>query len=559
MTQLLLDNEGREAIREAMIDLARRRLARHWKRDFVRAFESWRTSGTFDRSVLIGAMNDALDDEIRDLYRLLAACGALPVTVGDLEYHVDQTVGVGSDITGDGSATAPYATMWFLDYLPATIRHHVRILIHADHSEYNINTSRFCVEHEGLLTFAGAAAPEVLSSNHEVSSVLTSYNGLLFTAPVALEEALAGGWWVQQTDAGAYQYWAAPILSNKADTIWYPSGDGTEMIPSAGNICRIIRPSISLSVDYLTLAHNAIARREGALAASSRVTFANLRIDIDKSAGGIYENALFQSPTAFTFCSLVSGGSTCIEGQINYRPSVDAALMSVTQSTIKNLSSTTAGMGPGVNTAGLHLLDSMIHLRNGSFIRDAVIDADIVMWGTSQLHAAAVRGEINAINCTGSDGFYYIDPFAASIHWVLSLVPADGGNTLNVYNSTINIDNLRFVNRTGESNYTCIQAWALCNLTLRSIGQDTTFPATFPHVPPDHGIVFGTWGTRLYLTFTLLEFDPTSASVNLEATVAGEDIRWEDGVLPTLQAWPVGAYMAHWDTIGISLVQRGAL
>ncbi|MDD5347803.1 MAG: hypothetical protein PHT59_04230 [Candidatus Omnitrophica bacterium] len=530
-------------------------MRRHWKRDFVRAFEAWRSTGIFDRSVLIDAMNNGLDQEIRDLYQLLAVCGALEVTIDDLEYHVNYATG--SDVTGDGSATNPYASMWFLPYLPATIRHHVRILIEADHTEYTINTSRFSFEQDGFLNFVGVSAPEVLSENHEVSAVLTNYNGFLFTAPVALEEALSGGWWLQKTSAGLYQTWAAPILSNKTDTLWVPAGDGTELIPNIGDICRIIRPALSLTVENLILAHKATTRRTGATYASARVAFCNLRIDVDMSASGISENALVQAPTAFTFCRLNSNISLRMEGKINEYPSIDAALDVVSATGIKNLSSSTAGVGPGVNTSGLILYAPALVMRNGSLVRDAVIDADIFMYGNARLRAIGVRGEINCINCTLSDEMTGIDQYAGPISWLLCLVPADAGNNFNIYNSTVNIRNVRFVNRTGETNYCFAQAWGLCNITLCAIGQDTNWPLTFPHTPPSHGIVLGTNGTRDFMGLWFLEWDPTSADVNLDVTVAGQEIRIDDGI-PTYQAWPA-ARGHRLDPRGWVVVVRGAV
>lgn len=556
MTQLLLDNEGREAIREGIIHLAKRRLSRRWKRAFVVAFEAWRISGTFDRSVLIDAMNDAHDDEVRDLYRLLASVGALPVTIGDLEYNVNQDTG--SDITGDGSAAAPYATMWFLDYLPATIRYHVRILIHSDHSEYNINTSRFVFEQDGFLTFSGVSAPEVLSSGHLADSVLLGYNATHFAAPVALEEALAGGWWVQKTNAGIYQNWAAPILSNKPDIVYYPAGDGTELIVAAADTVRFIRPALTLTVKNLVLAHKATYQRLGMYYASNRVTFCNLRVDVDQSASGITKNAVIEAPTAFTFCSLISKNSLHIDGKINASASSDAALDTVSESTVKNLSSTTAGMGPGVNTAGLHIKDQSVFLLNRALIRDAVIDAGFLLcFGTSRLRAVGVRGEIDMINCLLSDDFENIDQYSAPFSYILSLVPADGGNTFNVYNSHSRIANVRFVNRSLELNNAFLQWWGSCHLSLLSCGGDTTVPAFFPHSQPDFGIYAGTWGTRLFLGDLILEWDPTHAEVDLQGAIA--DVRFDDApALPTQVAYPA-IYADVSDINGFGRVCRGAV
>lgn len=553
MTQLLLDNEGREAIREGIIHLAKRRLSRRWKRAFVVAFEAWRTSGTFDRSVLIDAMNDAHDDEVRDLYRLLASVGALPVTIGDLEYNVNQDTG--SDITGDGSAAAPYATMWFLDYLPQTIRHHVRILIHSDHSEYNINTSRFCIEREGFISFVGVSAPEVLSSGHIVANLMTSYNAVQFTAPVALEEALSGGWWLQEMTAGAFQYWAHPILTNKADIIYYPVGDGTALNPNPGDSMRIMRPALTLSVENMVLSHRASADLQGgAYWASNRVTFCNLRIDV---TGGRASAVLFDAPTAFTFCTILSSGNIRWQGRINDYPAYDNALLSVSGCEVKNLSSSNAGMGPGIVTAGLHVTDSFLFLLDGAVFRHGVSNSYMVMFGNSRISGIGIRGELNLVNKNHADDNTGTDQYTASIAYVLSCVPADGGNSINCYNSTTRIRRFRFINRTAEINNAFIQWWGLCHVSLEYCGQDTTFPATFPHVPPDYGIFGGTWGTRLFLGDIMLEWDPTSASYNLDGMSA--DLRFDDGAIPTTLAFPAAPYTIQYDTGGISRVFRGAI
>ena len=554
MTQLLLDNEGREAIREGIIHLAKRRLSRRWKRAFVVAFEAWRISGTFDRSVLIDAMNDAHDDEVRDLYRLLASVGALPVTIGDLEYNVNQDTG--SDITGDGSAAAPYATMWFLDYLPQTIRHHVRILIHSDHSEYNINTSRFTFEKEGFLSFVGVSAPEVLSSGHIVSAVMQYYNAVQFTAPVALEEALAGGWWLQEMTAGAFQYWAHPILTNKADIIYYPVGDGTALTPNPGDSMRIIRPALELTIENVILGHSASADRQGgAYGASTRVTFCNLRIDV---TSGQTDGCLFDSPTAFTFCTLASNGNIRWQGRINDYPAYDNALLSASLCTVKNLSSSNAGIGPGVVVAGLHVTDSFIYMLEGAVFRHGVSNSDIVAFGNSRLRGIGIRGELNLVNKVHADDNTGTDQYTASIAYILSCVPADGGNSINTYNSVCRISKFRFINRTGETNFACLGVWGICDLDLDSIGQDTTDPINFPHVPPDHGIVHGTWLTRHYLARVLVEWNPTSVNYNLVAAIPGQEIVWYDGV-HTMSAWPGAAHLGLVDSAGFSVVQRGSL
>ena len=127
MSNLLTDQEGRDVVVTAQRYLIQRRLSRFFKRTFVIAFDDYENTGYFDLSILLGQLNEAHDPELRALFRLLALTGALPTTFETLEVYVDGTTG--NDISGDGSATHPFKTLWFVDYLPKTILHPVRIVI----------------------------------------------------------------------------------------------------------------------------------------------------------------------------------------------------------------------------------------------------------------------------------------------------------------------------------------------------------------------------------------------------------------------------------------------
>ena len=113
MSDLLNTSEGRNVIIEAQRFLLKRRLARFFKRNLAIDFEQYEKGlGEFDLSTLLGQLNVAWDDELRDLYRLLGTVGGLTESIAETEINVNPATG--SDITGTGSADRPYASLWFI-------------------------------------------------------------------------------------------------------------------------------------------------------------------------------------------------------------------------------------------------------------------------------------------------------------------------------------------------------------------------------------------------------------------------------------------------------------
>ena len=273
MSNLLNTSEGRNLILEAQKYLIRRRMSRFWKRNFAIEFESYLNSGTFTLSGLIQQMNVAHDPELIELYRLLGLIGGLDTTMGDMQIFVNAVTG--SDVTGDGTTANPYASLWFFANLPHRIKHKVQIILQTSVT----TTDNLEIDHEvsesGSLEFLGVGMPTELEAPQAATAWTSLGPGIFanlavpFTARRVMEFA-------QITD-GLYAGWAAPIQEHANLSIPYLKYLGPT--PAATDSLRVIEPSITLSVNRLSVAP------KGTSARTSGVVFANLIVVTTAASG----------------------------------------------------------------------------------------------------------------------------------------------------------------------------------------------------------------------------------------------------------------------------------
>lgn len=359
MSNLLNDAEGRNAIREAQLYLLRRALSRFFPRNLVIDYEQWSKGlAEFDLSTLLGALNESWDDEIRDLYRLLGTIGGLTESIADTEIYVDSVTG--NDVTGTGSSSRPYASLWFLPWIPKRINHKYRILIieDLDHGDKITITNDF--GDEGCLSFIGVGAEvEVLSGlSGTVSNPPTSHQNVWheFTGSVLPTTATLKTF-IQYT-SGVDQNHAVPV--NRIDAvngyIW------TRYHPSANIVqndtYRYVVPPVELTVEGLDIDCNG-SEYVGLEATyrGARVVFCNLTINLDDGSLTVKRLVTTKGvPVSFGFCQIYTNGQAdgterwpiSFQNNINEYCPVDTQVETLSQSNVQNIFAldrpTTAGL-----------------------------------------------------------------------------------------------------------------------------------------------------------------------------------------------------------------------
>lgn len=295
MSNLMTTPEGRAALQRAACWLSARRLSRPFKRNFYRAFLDWLASGktTFSLGTLMDGLNVLNDQERLDLLELTAFLGCTDnITVSDRNIWVDSVTG--SDVTGDGSQAAPYATLSFIESLPSVINHQVRVILTSDLTTDNISLN-LTFGPNGSFSLIGGVAPV-----HVVGPLsVTNYSG-------------AGSWVNIYETNGVFsddQYWG--------DFISFPAGMNpdecapihmmrdTNKIVAYGNSLGappfnfvIIRPAVTLSVPSLVInARGSNIRYPSGH--SARVFIGNINIDVQTALPGYGAPIQFLGDCAF--------------------------------------------------------------------------------------------------------------------------------------------------------------------------------------------------------------------------------------------------------------------
>lgn len=165
MSDLLNTEEGRNALLLAQRYQLEHRLSRFFHRTVVIDFDRYEAgSQEFDLATTLGNLNKAHDNEILEIYRLLASIGGLSTTLADMTIYVNETTG--SDVTGTGSAARPFASLWFVENLPRRINHKVRVVLMSDVDDGTRNIwLDFSFGAGGSFAIIGSGAPTVLQTN----------------------------------------------------------------------------------------------------------------------------------------------------------------------------------------------------------------------------------------------------------------------------------------------------------------------------------------------------------------------------------------------------------
>jgi len=282
MSNLLNTPEGRAAVVEMRNYLLRRRLSRFSKRNLVIDYDRFsHGSSEFDLSTILGSLNEAHDDELLDLYRLLGTIGGLDYSIADTTIYIDAVNG--SDVNGTGTAARPFASLWFVSLLPKRINHNYRVLITTD----LVETDRLVLTNEfgpdGCLSFIGVgAAVEVLAgASGVIGGSVTPNNGANIWPISAVPVAEMSHVWAQPTDGpipGRVGAVHAIDLANNAIVMRDTNLSGL----APGTNYRFVTPPISVTIPCIEILTTGSLSDTYPLGErrSARVAFVNMKVSL---------------------------------------------------------------------------------------------------------------------------------------------------------------------------------------------------------------------------------------------------------------------------------------
>lgn len=409
MSNLLNDAEGRRLVLEAQRHLLRRRLSRFFKPDLVYDYERWSHGvGEFDLGTLIRNLNVAYDDELRDLYRLLGTIGGLDESIIATNVYVDPTNG--SDITGTGSVDRPYASLWFLPFLPRVIKHPYHILLLDDltmSGNFTLNvtfadadppsTDRGCLNFIGVGAADELAPGDVLTGNAQFQTAWNEYD-LNSTPPANAQQGFL------QITSGARENYCAPVnrIDQPNKRLWtrYNPIDTV-----AGNESyHFVTPARRLTFRGFSISSQGAEEitTTGSSRAASRINFANLILDSHNQGLTVYKYAVISGlPVGFWFCQFKMTQSVynypifLKDGIINeFNPVYMADL---TESGVANLTH-----NPGnYDAAGLMIINRdavefgfgqpMLFLDGTSRLYSTDCMAKVLVEGTAKLYSSSAK------------------------------------------------------------------------------------------------------------------------------------------------------------------------
>jgi hypothetical protein len=300
MSDLLTTTDGTNALIVAQQHLLKRRLSRFFKRNLVVSYNEWLQSNGFNLTDLLGQLNSAHDEEIINLYRLLALVGGLDVTITDIDVWIDSVNG--SDTEGDGSETNPYQTMWFFYHLPRRINHVVNIMFTENYVVPSDDP--FLVSFEfgdgGYLNFIGVGSPETVVAGLEVLTTgpLSSGAAQYIQMTTAVND-YPGEFLLVKDGLEAGQ--ASPI-HKRTGTDTYITIRGSYISLAVGDTCDIVRPSVHFECGALSIACRNSTWHDLTECDNGKVAFVNLQIDIvntDQAGNCILVDSTV--PTVFGF------------------------------------------------------------------------------------------------------------------------------------------------------------------------------------------------------------------------------------------------------------------
>ncbi len=319
MSNLMNTTEGRNALIEAQKYLLRRRLSRFFKRNLVVNFNEYLAGGQFNIQGLLGQLNAINDPEIIELYRLLGIVGGLDVTVADMDIHVNAITG--SDETGDGSATNPYATLWFVNSLPKKLKHRIIIYLQTDIVCNDTLCFDQTIAHTNGQIFIVGRKPYLVTKTVSINSVINHQARYIINGTNTT------------SDYNAFVHFRTGIHQGKCFPLLDNDGAGNYQIPyhisgppAPGDIFDVVVPDTRLTLAGLIVDMQGPQKPlTGGYSQLPRFCLQNLYIKNTMPVGN-FPTYYLTGNTGMNFVSIeVSAPNPqwCVEGSLNGSPQYD--------------------------------------------------------------------------------------------------------------------------------------------------------------------------------------------------------------------------------------------
>jgi len=462
MSNLLSSTDGANAMIIAQRFLLQRRLSRFFKRNLVISYNEWLEGDGFHVEKLLGELNASHDDEVINLYRLLGLVGGLSETITDMNIYIDSVAG--SDETGDGSAAAPYASMWFFNSLPKRINHEVNILFTSDFvvSNFEPLIVDFEFGDEGYLNFVGVGAPEVVEGPFTVAATGDVASGasiyIQATAPVGDHP----GDFLMCTSGAPINHAGAIHSRYSTDTYIMTKGNMTALAP--GDTFNVVRPSVHFQCRSLTVMCRLNTWYSAIVRTNARIGFMNMQLDIPNSNDA--RNSLLidcaSVPTAMSFVQLnpADNGSYTIKSGLNTQSGSNTA-EALSASGIETISG--SGTETNQHFAGLAIKDT------GKTFPGTITKGGCAQWlATRGVINLTKDCKLNHVSCERLASYLATSEIMATIAEGRANAGAGGG--LESYNSLHDIDQFTVLNSDN-----IIVMISQSTITLQNTDRDATY------------------------------------------------------------------------------------
>jgi hypothetical protein len=412
MADLLATQAGREILNRIACFLGRKWASRNMERAFWISFRNWESTGYFDKSTMLHELNPIVQDDIESLNNFLASIGCLDVVETNMTIYVDSVNG--SDVTGDGSATHPYASMAFLERLRGSkIDAHVRIILLEDLNMVGDPLDLdFTIGPNGCLSIGGRGAPTLVDGPYTVTGV-TAYGAPPLDYGYEIQAGAAAwgpydlvGKWLR-FDTGANAGEAYPINTNDATHVFIRGG--LEAVVSNGDTFSIVEPSITLSCQTINIQMKGPSQIYPVTFNASRFNLMNLAINLDGPPTVTYsKNFLLKNDmeSQISFVTLISESKTepiFLESSLNRYRSVDSDIATYLNSTIHNIDGAVSQGSP----AGLLCYNpdpGSIYTYNALIIKAAEFIRCVECFGITEVNKADVSLELCGFGQLRGDG-----------------------------------------------------------------------------------------------------------------------------------------------------------
>jgi len=316
---------------------------------FYTEYVKWLDTGYFDKSALIGDSNPLTQDEMVNLNTLLGELGCLDgSTQQNMTIYIDSVNG--SDVTGDGSQTHPYASFAFLNTFPKNINHLIRILLLEDlDMGTDVLDLAFNCGINGCLSIAGygeplvvttssGAGPFAISGLNAYGAPPTDYGYEIQAAVGWAADELYGKWVRFETGPNAGE--AYPVHLNDATHVWIRGG--LEALPGIGDTFTIIEPRVTLSCQTINIAVDGLENIYAVTLNGSRFNLMNLNLDLR----GTYNNTRnlvlnSKSDAQISFVTMISDATQdtpiLLQSSLNRYRSIDNDIATYVHSLLHNL------------------------------------------------------------------------------------------------------------------------------------------------------------------------------------------------------------------------------